>query len=375
MPGLHLRRAEVDEHGVGLLAAGDLPGVDAEEGGPVARGPAEHLLCRQQRGVARELGQQGGEFHLLTQVQAVVGGGAVRAQGDAAARFERELVREAAAAQLHVGTGAVGDGHAAGGQDLPLLGIHVHAVGGDHVLPQETELVQPAHRRGAVQADAVIDLLARLADVDVQQQAVVPGELGAALDPLAADGIDGMGREDELDASAGGVLPVLDVVLECLRLRFGMPVHDRDADRGTHTGGLRGGDGLLGVEVHVVEEGRARGGHLGHGEFAAAADVVRRQARLGGPDVLLEPLLQGPVVRGAAQQGHGRVRVRIEERGEDGHPFRLDHAVGRGVFRRVQVGEYAVPDQDAGLAAFVQHAAEQDGPGDAEFLFLQGAPP
>ena len=262
----------------------------------------------------------------------------------------------------------MGDRDAARGEDLPFFRVHMHAVGGDHVLSQETEFVEPAHRGGAVEADAVLDFLARLADVDVEQKPVVPRERGAALEPLAADGIDGMRGDDELDAAAGGVLPVLDVVLEHLRLRLGMPVQHRDADGGAHARGLHGGHGLFRVEIHVVEESRAGGAHLPDGQLVAAPDVLRGELRLGGPDVLLEPFLQGQVVRRAAQQGHGRVRVRVEEAGEDGGPLGFEREVGGGVLRGVQVRELAFPDEDVGLSPFVLDMAEQDGLRHAELL-------
>ena len=285
VPGLHLRGREVEQQGVRLLARGDLARIDAEEGRAVARRPAEHLPGGEQGGVSVQLGEQGGEFHLGVQVEAVVGGGAVGAERDAAARFERELVGEAAAAELHVGAGAVGDGHAAPGQDVPFLPVNMHTVGGDDVRPQEAQLVQVAHRRRAVLPDAVFDFLARLAEVDVQQQAVVPGEVGAALEVLGADRIDGVRGQDELDAAPGGIFPVLDIVLEHFRLRFGVMVQHGDADGGAHAGGFGDGDGLFGVEVHIVEESRAGLRHLAGGEGGAAADVLRGEARLTPEDI------------------------------------------------------------------------------------------
>ena len=123
------------------------------------------------------------------------------------------------------------------------------------------------------------------------------------------------------------------------------------------------------IEVHVAEEGRAGRDHLADGEFVAAPDVVRGHLCLGGPDIFLDPGLQGDVVRRAAQQGHGGVGVGVVEGRKDGRPVGLDHAVGHGVLRRVEVLETVVADQDVGLAPFVQDVVEEDGLRLAEFAF------
>ena len=75
-------------------------------------------------------------------------------------------------------------------------------------------------------------------------------------------------------------------------------------------GGFDGGDALLEIEIHIREEGGPGGGHLPDGQFVAAADVFALQIVLEGPDILLQPLLQGTVVGVAAHQGHGLRRRR-----------------------------------------------------------------
>ena len=100
----------------------------------------------------------------------------------------------------------------------------------------------------------------------------------------------------------------------------------------------------------------------------AARRPEASHAGLRWPDVLLEPFLQGQVVRHAAQQGHGRVRVRVEEGGEDGRPFRRDDELRHGVGGGVEVGEAALADKDVGHAPLVPHAAQQGGLRDMEFI-------
>ena len=259
------------------------------------------------------------------------------------------------------------DGDAVIRQDLPFFGVHVHAVGGDDVRTQDAQLVEVAHRRGAVCLDAVLDLAARLTDVDVDQHVVVAGEVDTALEPFTVHGIDGMRAHHQLDAAAGRVLPVLDVVLEGFRLRFGMIVQDGDADGGADPGGLDRGHGLFGVEVHVREKGGAGSDHLPDSQLVAVPDVVRGQVGLEGPDVLLQPLLKRQVVRHPAHERHGSVGVRIEERRQDRQSVRLDDAVGRGILRGVQIRKAVLPDQDIRFAPVQQHVVQENALRHAEF--------
>ena len=60
--GVHPRAGEVEQHGVGEPALLYLSGVYAEGLSTVERRPAEHLLCRGERGIALYLGEQGGEL-------------------------------------------------------------------------------------------------------------------------------------------------------------------------------------------------------------------------------------------------------------------------------------------------------------------------
>ena len=66
-----------------------------------------------------------------------------------------------------------------------------------------------------------------------------------------------------------------------------------------------------------------------------------------------------------------RIRVFHKENGgaASARNYGLDHAVGHGVLRRVEVLETVVADQDVGLAPFVQDVVEEDGLRLAEFAF------
>ena len=77
------------------------------------------------------------------------------------------------------------------------------------------------------------------------------------------------------------------------------------------------GDVVLEV-IHVGERRRARLDHLERGQPRADAHELRRHGRLlGREDVLRQPVHQRQVVGQAAVQHHRRVRVRVDEAGQD----------------------------------------------------------
>ena len=79
-----------------------------------------------------------------------------------------------------------------------------------------------------------------------------------------------------------------------------------------------------------------RADHLDAREPGAPVDVVVGEARLGGPDLLLEPLHQREVAAVAAEQRHARVGVPVHEAGHEHVAAGVDDVVVRA--RRVDVG-------------------------------------
>jgi len=72
----------------------------------------------------------------------------------------------------------------------------------------------------------------------------------------------------------------------------------------------------LGEKIHVVEARNASSQHLGACEQSPVRDELRRHvARLGRPDVLIEPARECAVVGQPAHQRHRRMRVRVDEPG------------------------------------------------------------
>jgi len=97
----------------------------------------------------------------------------------------------------------------------------------------------------------------------------------------------------------------------------GREVEHRHADQRADAGVVVGARRRVRVEVHVVAAGDAAAQHLGAREQRAVVDEFgRHEPALARPDVLLEPGLQRHVVGDAAQQCHRRVRVCVDEAGD-----------------------------------------------------------
>ena len=85
---------------------------------------------------------------------------------------------------------------------------------------------------------------------------------------------------------------------------------------GLHAGGQRGLAAVDGRVVHVRVADDAVANHLGLREHRAPVVVLLFDVHLAleGPHGLLQPVLQRLIFCVSAQQGHGRVRVRVEKR-------------------------------------------------------------
>jgi hypothetical protein len=102
-------------------------------------------------------------------------------------------------------------------------------------------------------------------------------------------------------------------------------------------------------------------------ERHAPVDVVIGQLRLAGPHRLVEPALQGQAIPGAAQQGHRRVPVAVDQaRHEEPAEFPLRGTGGRRLGGRIpHPGDQAVVDLDrAGLEHRLAGIDREDGVGD-----------
>ena len=92
--------------------------------------------------------------------------------------------------------------------------------------------------------------------------------------------------------------------------------HQSNADAHVRVGG-RACD-HLGPELHVGKAGDAAAQHFGNGQFRPVAHVFGVDpAPLDRRDCVLQPRRQRQVLGPAAQQRHGRMRVRIDQSRQD----------------------------------------------------------
>ena len=124
-----------------------------------------------------------------------------------------------------------------------------------------------------------------------------------------------------------------------------------DADRGTHAAGKRGARRSLRVEIHVAEAGDAAAQHLGAGEQRAVVDEFRGDVlRLGGPDGVIQPPHERHVVGQPAHQRHRRMRVQVDQTGNQRVTRQVEAArciVARGRVRGRKDGDdFPVLDRD-----------------------------
>jgi hypothetical protein len=127
-------------------------------------------------------------------------------------------------------------------------------------------------------------------------------------------------REAELQVAVG---------VGCVRCR---EVEHDEAEHRPDSGLDAGAGGGVGMEVHVVEAGRAALEHLGGGEAHAVVDELRRDVTaLPWPDLALQPHLERDVVGHTAEEGHRGVRVGVDEAGHQRVAGQLDARARRVV--------------------------------------------
>ena len=146
-------------------------------------------------------------------------------------------------------------------------------------------------------------------------------------DHLLADGVDGVeGQFVDVSgvARAEEGLALGDALL-LLALRLGVAalVHHVVACRDAESHLAGGLDGRIEEPVLVVECGRAGADHLQAGDLGAPVDEIVVEMLLDLPD-LVEPGVEEHVLADAPHQGHGGVRMHVDESG-DGDLARAVH--------------------------------------------------
>ena len=197
--------------------------------------------------------------------------------------------------------------------------------------------VQVRARALAGAIDTTGDLVLGLEEVDVHGHVARGRLLGDPRERGLARGVDAVRRERRLHPR--GVLGELvevprRLVARCLAARRGPCRRAAAARRWRGARVAHGARDRGRSPVHVPEPHRAGADHLETREPGAPVDVVVGEARLGGPDLLLEPLHEREIAAEAAEQGHRRVGVPVHEPGEEHVAVRVEHVVARLRARR-----------------------------------------
>ncbi len=192
----------------------------------------------------------------------------------------------------------------------------------DQGRPEESQPSQPFHRPDAEPGQALAYLILRLVQVHVDRDLQLAGIGEDLLEAAVAHGIRGVRGQAEGQQRLAAVAvarrqPLAQIVLGVGRIAGGELDADH-SDRGPHARVQRRARRLLRIEIHVVEAGHSAAQHLGASQQRAVVDELRRNMlAFRRPDVLVEPLHQGQIVGQAAHQGHGRMRVQVDQPGHE----------------------------------------------------------
>ena len=117
-------------------------------------------------------------------------------------------------------------------EDLRFFFVNVHNMGGNDIVAEHAEMVEPAHRTHAVSFNAVLHFFFCFGHMQRQSLTVGFGRFGAALQQFAAHRVYGMRRNGKRNAAVGRILPVGKEVELSLDFCFTQMIHECDAHGG-----------------------------------------------------------------------------------------------------------------------------------------------
>ncbi len=311
---------------------------------------AEELRARQDfRGEQRAFPVQPHEAQDLQHVEVAVRGGAVGRQSQAHPPREHLRQRRHFHPELLVSLGSVGDVNALRGEERLILrggGVAVRYQGGARQIEQ-SQSGDVGRRRETVTFQGAAHLLAGFAQVEVRAhpQALRLGD--TAPQHVGRRHVGGVRSQRRVDASPGRAVPRLDEGHRVLEGDAADLLVIADAKVTPREQGLHPalGDDLrdpVHPEVVIGETDAAAADHLGGSERRPPGDVLGFERRFRDPDLLVEPALEGQILRPTALQRHRRVAVRVEEGRQRHQLASVNHLIGREIRRRLPYREDAL---------------------------------
>ncbi len=238
---------------------------------------------------------------------------------------------------------------------------HVHGL---EARAEQAQAGQAGQRALAVLGDGLGHFLRGFMHVHVNAGIQLVGQHAHLFELVVADRVGCVRAEGDADARV-----LLEIVeqLQALAQRLGGVERAGDGEVQHGYGDLRtyaclvhALDGRLRVEVHVGEAADAALDLFGDGQVGAVADEgLVDPFALGRPDVLVQPGHQRQVVGDAAQQGHRRMAVGVDQAGGEQAVRQFAHLAGgmaQGLGARGD--QYDVPVANA-QAMLAQHHASR----------------
>lgn len=285
----------------------------------IERSHAQCAVCIQCRGRAGNgFGQQGGSPGFAEQIQVIIAGGPVGANRDIDAGLPQSLDRAEAAGQFQVGFGAMDDAGVAFYQQAQVLVADLSHVHGLEARAQQAQPGKAGDRAFGIVFDRLLHFKGGFVYVHLHGGIELVGNNSDFLQVFVADCIGRVGAESDFDAWV-----VLQIAKQLYRLAQGFirvtgarnrKVQDREGDLCADPAVVHAFTGHLREKIHVTEAGNAAFDLFGNGQIGAVAyKGFVDPFGFGRPDVVFKPGHQGQVIGHAAEQGHRRMAVGIDQ--------------------------------------------------------------
>ena len=223
--------------------------------------------------------------------------------------------RAKAAGQFQIGFRTVDHVATVVRDGLDLVLLQLRHVDGQQRWIHKPQSAKPVQRPHSGIRHRLIDFMCSLVDVHRHRDIHFVGEAADLFQRPVRNGVRCVRRKGGRDQVivTKAVMhrnALLDVVVGCTRPHGRKIEHDQ-SDACSYAGFLRDPCGDIREKIHVVETRGAAAQHFGDGQFRAALnEILVDPSGLCGPDMMLQPVHQGDVVRESPEQAHRRMGMR-----------------------------------------------------------------